>query len=100
MLPDEKPCSDAQMPGGTCSPQKAVQCYGSLVGAIIQHHFKSARGGYYQLVALFVGVGTTILSTGNIIRIKHPIDGEGHVDILIHIRQIALWVMIFVQLIQ
>lgn len=35
-----------------------------------------------------------------IIRIKHPIDGEGHVDILIHIRQIALWVMIFVQLIQ
>jgi hypothetical protein len=51
-------------------------------------------------VALFVGVGTTILSTGNIIRIKHPIDGEGHVDILIHIRQIALWVMIFVQLIQ
>ena len=51
-------------------------------------------------MAILVSMGSSVFATWYVIAIEHPVDREWHMHILIHISQVALYIVHLIQLAQ
>ena len=72
------------------STKRAIEHNGAFIDNIIQHNLKSPGSRDKELMTLTMGMCTTRLTTGNIVKIKHALNIKRHIFVALHPCEITL----------